>query len=74
MLALRRLIESVKRKKLKAVLVFVNVNKGLDSVHREHMFKILKANSIPIDLVNGIAKIYEGTLAIVISPGGDRLL
>ena len=42
-LALRRLIEEVRSKSLKAVIVFTDFKKAFDSVHRVKMFKIFKA-------------------------------
>ena len=70
-LALRRLIEGVKRNHLKAVIVFVDFSKAFDSVHRGVMLKILKAYGIPLQLIQIISKLYEGTRARVISPDGE---
>ena len=70
-LALRRLIENVKRKNLKSVILFVDFSKAFDSVHRGKMLKILKAYGIPDQLVSAIDKLYEGTRAKVISPDGE---
>ena len=42
-LALRRLIEEVRSKSLKAVIVFTDFKKAFDSVHRVKMFKIFQA-------------------------------
>ena len=70
-LALRRLIEGVKRHHLKSVIVFVDFSKAFDSVHRGMMLKILKAYGIPHELVQAIAKLYEGTRARVVSPDGE---
>lgn len=70
-LALRRLIENVKRKHLKSVILFVDFSKAFDSVHRGKMLKILKAYGIPEQLISAIDKLYEGTRAKVISPDGE---
>ena len=70
-LALRRIIEGVKRNNLKAVLLFVDFSKAFDSVHRGKMMKILSAYGIPDQLVNAIAKFYENTKARVLSPDGE---
>ena len=72
-LALRRLIENVKRKNLKSVILFVDFSKAFDSVHRGKMLRILKAYGIPDQLVSAIDKLYEGTRAKVISPDGVAL-
>ena len=70
-LALRRIIEGVKRKHLKAAILFVDFSKAFDSVHRGMMLKILKAYGIPDQLIQAIGKLYEGTRAKVISPDGE---
>ena len=70
-LALRRIIEGVKRHNLKAVLLFVDFKRAFDSVHREKMMRILRAYGIPDELVAAISKLYEDTRAKVISPDGD---
>ena len=62
-LALRRIIEGVKRKHLKAAILFVDFSKAFDSVHRGMMLKILKAYGIPDQLIQAIGKLYEGTRA-----------
>ena len=70
-LALRRLIEGVKRYHLKSVIVFVDFSKAFDSVHRGMMLKILKAYGIPPQIVQAIAKLYDWTPARVVSPDGE---
>ena len=70
-LALRRIIEGIKRKDLKAAIVFVDFSKAFDSVHRGKMLNILKAYGIPEQLVKAISKLYDGTRAKVLSPDGE---
>ena len=70
-LALRRIIEGVKRNNLKAVLLFVDFSKAFDSIHRGKMMKILRAYGIPEQLVNAISTLYEKTRAKVLSPDGE---
>lgn len=70
-LALRRIIEEVKRNNLKAVLLFVDFSKAFDSIHRGKMMKILRAYGIPEQLVNAISTLYEDTRAKVLSPDGE---
>ena len=70
-LALRRIIEGVKRNNLKAVLLFVDFSKAFDSIHRGKMMKILRAYGIPEQLVNAISTLYEETRAKVLSPDGE---
>ena len=70
-LALRRIIEGVKRNNLKAVILFVDFSKAFDSIHRGKMMKILRAYGIPEQLVNAISLLYEKTRAKVLSPDGE---
>ena len=70
-LAIRRLIEEVRSKNLKAVIVFTDFKKAFDSVHRVKMLKKLKAYGIPDRLISAIGLMYEGTQARVITPDGE---
>ena len=70
-LALRRLIEEVRSKNLKALIVFIDSKKAFDSVHRVKMLKILKAYGILDRLISAIGLMYEGTQARVITPDGQ---
>ena len=70
-LAIRRLIEEVRSKNLKAVIVFIHFKKAFDSVHRVKMRKILKAYGIPDRLISAIGLMYEGTQTRVITPDGE---
>ena len=67
-IALRRLIEGVKRNNLKASIIFIDFSKAFDSVHRGKSLRILKAYGIPEWFVQAISKLYEGTIANVLSP------
>ena len=73
-LALRRLIEGVQSHNLKAVITFVDFKKAFDSIHRDRMFKILRAYDIPEKLVQAIALMYQNTRAKVITPDGNTEL
>ena len=70
-LALRRLIEEVRSKILKAVIVFIDFKKAFDSVHRVKMFKILKGHGIRDRLISAIGLMYEGTQTRLITPDGE---
>ena len=70
-LALRRVIEGVKRNHLPSVMVFIDFRKAFDSIYHQSMFKILEAYGIPKRLVKAISLVYEGLKAKVLSPDGD---
>jgi hypothetical protein len=70
-LALRRIIEEVKRNNLPAVLTFIDFKKAFDSIHRSKMMKILKAYGIPPNLLCAIDNMYTNTRAKVVTPDGE---
>ena len=70
-LALIRLIEGVKERNLKAILVFIDFKKAFDSIHRGKMLKILRAYGLPEQLISAIGMLYTGTKAKVLSPAGE---
>ena len=71
MLAFRRIIEEAKRNNVPATIVFVDLSKAFDSVHRAKMIKILKEYGIPNEIINAIQKLYMGTRAKVLSLDGE---
>ncbi|KAJ8361351.1 hypothetical protein SKAU_G00178760 [Synaphobranchus kaupii] len=70
-LALRRIIEEVKKNNLTAVLCFIDFKKAFDSIHRGMMMKILKAYGVPPNLLRAIETMYAGTRARVVTPDGN---
>ena len=70
-LTIRRLIEEVKKKNLKATLLFVDFSKAFDSIHRGKMEEILRAYGIPDKIVQAIMMLYKNTRSLVRSPDGD---
>ena len=70
-LALRRIIEGVKRRNLPAVMVFVDFCKAFDSINHNTMFNILKAYGIPPHLVEAIRLSYSNLRAKIRSPDGE---
>ena len=70
-LALRRLIEGVKSRNKKAIILYVDFRKAFDSIYREKMFNILKAYDIPLKLLEAIKTTYKNTKAKVITPDGE---
>ena len=73
-LALRRLIEGVKERNLKAILVFIDFKKAFDSIHGGKILKILRAYGLPEQLVSAIGILCKGTKAKVLSPDGETEL
>ena len=70
-LALRRLIEEVKKNNLTAVLCFIDFKKAFDSIHRGTMMKILKAYGVPPNLLRAIESMYACSRAMVVTPDGN---
>ena len=70
-LALRRIIESVKSHSLQAAIIFDDFKKAFDSIHRHKMLEILRKCGVPRKLVDAIGKFYESTFASVLSPNGE---
>ena len=70
-LALRRIIEGVKRNHLPSVMVFIDFSKAFDSINHTIMFRILSAYDIPKRLLDAIMLIYKDLKAKVVSPDGD---
>ena len=70
-LPLRRLIEGVKSKNLKAIILYIDFKKAFDSINRKKMLKILRAYDVPPKILNAIEKMYENTRAKIISPDGE---
>ena len=72
-LTVRRIIEGVKLRQIRAALLFVDFWKTFDSVHRGKMEKILLAYGIPKEIVTAIMILYRNTKSRVRSPDGDRI-
>ena len=70
-LALRRIIEEVKKHNLTAVMTFIDFKKAFDSIHRGKMLKILQAYGVPPQLLQAIELMYADTRAKVRTPDGD---
>ena len=70
-LALRRIIEGIKKRHLPAVMIFIDFCKAFDSINHQIMFTILAAYGIPKRLLNSITQIYTNIKAKVKSPHGD---
>ena len=70
-LALHRLIEGVKSRNEKAIILYVNFRKAFDAIYRCMMMTILKAYNLPPRLLAAINKLYENTRARVITPDGE---
>ena len=66
-----RIIEGVKAKNLKAVLVFVDFSKAFDSINRGKLSEIMLAYGIPQETVSAIMMLYKNSRSMVRSPDGD---
>ena len=70
-LALRRLIEGIKAKRLQAVITFVDFCKAFDSIHGGKLMEILLTYGVPSRIVKAINILYQDTVAEVLTPDGD---
>ena len=70
-LIIRRILEGVRAKNLRATLLFVNFTKAFDSIHRGKMEQILLAYGLPKETVASITILYCKTKVKVRSPDGD---
>ena len=68
---LRRLLEGVRAKQLKAVVTFVDFKKAFDSIHREKLMSILRAYGVPEKIVRVVNILYRDTLAQILTPDGE---
>ena len=69
-LALRRILEEVRKNNLPAVITFLDFKKGFDSIQQNKMFKILKAYGIPPWLLMAFKSMYTNTRARVVTTDG----
>ena len=67
-LALRRIIEGMKRKHLPAVMTFIDFKKAFDG---GKVMKILRAYGIPALIVQSISDVYDNTSAMVLTSDGE---
>ena len=70
-LTIRRVIEGVCAKNLRATLLFVDLSKAFDSIHRRKMKQKYLAYGLPRRTVTAIMMLYKNTKATVRSPDGD---
>ena len=70
-LALRRVLEGIRKKNLPAVMVFLDFCKAFDSINHATMFKILHAYGIPPRLLEAIKQSYSNLKAKIKSPDGE---
>ena len=69
-LALRRLIEEIRKKNLPSAFTFIDFSKALNSSNRYLMFKILKAYGVPPNLLATVKALYTNTKPKILSPDG----
>ena len=70
-LTIRRILEGVRAKNLKATLLFVDFTKAFDSIHRQKMEQILLAYGLPKETVAAIMILYRNTKVKLRSSDGD---
>ena len=70
-LTIRRILEGVQAKNLKATILFVDFTKVFDSIHRVKIEQILLAYGLPKETVAAIMILYRNTKVKVCSPDGD---
>ena len=70
-LTIRRILEGVRAKNLKATLLFVDFSKVCDSIHRGKMEQILLAYRLPKETIAAILMLYKNTKVKFCSPEGD---
>ena len=69
-LTIRQVLEDVHAKNLEATILFVNIAKAFDSIHREKMEQILIAYGLPKETVAVIMMLYRNTKIKVCSSDG----
>ena len=70
-LTIRRILEGVRSKNLPATLLFVDITKAFDSIHRGKMEQILLAYCLPKETVAAVTILYKNTKVKVLAPDGD---
>ena len=70
-LTILRIFKGVREKKLQVTLLFVDITKAFDSIHRGKMEKILLAYGLPKETVSAIMILNRNFKVIVHSPNGD---
>ena len=71
LLAIRRLLEGVKRHNLSCAMTFIDFKKAFDTIHRGKLMDILRAYGVPEKVVTAIAATYSQTWAKVRTPDGE---
>ena len=70
-MTIRRILEGIWAKNLQATILFVDLTKAFDSIHRGKMEQILLAYSLPKETAAAIMIPYRNTKVKVHSPYGD---
>ena len=69
-MTIRRILEGVRAKIIRATLLFVDFTKAFDSIHRGKMEQILLAYGLPKETEGAITILYRNTKVKVLSPDG----
>ena len=70
-LTIRSILEDVRAKNLLATILFVDLTKAFDSIHRGKMEQIVLAYGVPKETVAAIMILYRNTKVKVRTPDGD---
>ena len=70
-LTIRRILEGVRAKKIEVTILFVDLSKAFDSVHRGKIEQILLSYSLPKETVGAMMRQYKNTKVKVRSLDGD---
>ena len=70
-LTIHWILEGVRAKNLEATILFVDLTKAFDSIHRGKMEQILLPYGLPKEIIAAIMMLYRNTKVKVRSPDGD---
>lgn len=70
-LAIRRILEEMRKLNKNAFICFVDFKKAFDSISREKMFEILELYGLPRKIISAIKALYVSTKAKVVSTDGE---
>lgn len=63
-MALKRIVKEVKKHHKASILLFIDLKKAFESVHRNIMLEIFKSYGVPTLIINAIKAMYINTLCL----------